>query len=411
MGTVKYHVALSFAGEDRDYVDKVAKHLTKNNVLVFYDKFDEINLWGKDLYTYLSDIYENKAYYTVIFISKHYKKKAWANHERKSAQARAFAESREYILPARFDDTEIPGILKTTGYINLECLAPEEFAEMILKKLNEAEVFLKPDPLFDFSESALADIDFDLSGDDPVIEIIRKLKTHNWHIQNPAIDKLAEIDLKSLTNDQAFVLGRNIFQCACGNVHHAVNFVEELRRNLSIFPGNKGQCVLAGMFYEVYFNSKGESRKFKLKGNHIDRLFELQTVKKYKRCIDFIKKELESYKEFFAVVPNDPPIIIDLRLHAIETNPLKLTKLIYKDSNLLVPTETLDEELSDRMWRLRLGKFSLETLCKTFAQACVIPISQIKISTRIDLDDSDMFVLPKGMTICCPFGCLIKGMR
>ncbi len=37
----KYDVALSFAGEDRDYVDKVAKRLQEKGVKVFYDKFEE----------------------------------------------------------------------------------------------------------------------------------------------------------------------------------------------------------------------------------------------------------------------------------------------------------------------------------------------------------------------------------
>src|SRR5439155_24562734 len=32
---------------------------------------------------------------------------------------RAFMEKREYILPARFDDTQIPGVLPTVGYIDL----------------------------------------------------------------------------------------------------------------------------------------------------------------------------------------------------------------------------------------------------------------------------------------------------
>ena len=118
MSDSKFHVALSFAGEDREYVEKVAKELRENDVSLFYDKFDEVSLWGKDLYTYLRDIYQNKAYFTVIFISEHYKNKRWTNHERESAQARAFSENREYILPAKFDDTEIPGILPTTHYIS-----------------------------------------------------------------------------------------------------------------------------------------------------------------------------------------------------------------------------------------------------------------------------------------------------
>ncbi|WP_092123586.1 TIR domain-containing protein [Desulfonatronum thiosulfatophilum] len=92
----KYHIALSFAGEDRDYVDRVATHLRENGVEVFYDKFEETKLWGKDLYTYLTDIYQNRALYTVMFVSEAYKEKLWTNHERQSAQARAFSESQEY---------------------------------------------------------------------------------------------------------------------------------------------------------------------------------------------------------------------------------------------------------------------------------------------------------------------------
>jgi hypothetical protein len=99
----KYHVALSFAGEDRKYVDEVAKRLQKDGVKVFYDKFEETKLWGKDLYSYFSDIYQNQAFFTIMFISEAYKEKLWSNHERKSAQSRAFSENREYILPAFFD--------------------------------------------------------------------------------------------------------------------------------------------------------------------------------------------------------------------------------------------------------------------------------------------------------------------
>ena len=115
----KYHVALSFAGKDRKYVDEVAERLQAEGVKVFYDKFEETTLWGKDLYAYFSDVYQNQAFYTVMFVSEAYKEKLWTNHERKSAQARAFSENEEYILPAFFDTTvEVPGVLRTTGYVD-----------------------------------------------------------------------------------------------------------------------------------------------------------------------------------------------------------------------------------------------------------------------------------------------------
>src|SRR6266478_2933593 len=140
----KYHVALSFAGEDRGYVEKVAAQLVSDGVIVFYDKFEEADLWGKDLYVHLRDVYKNKALFTVIFLSEHYKNKLWPNHERQSAQARAFAEAdKEYILPAIFDESvEVPGLLKTTGRISLSKRTPEELAQLIVRKLKTAGVEL-----------------------------------------------------------------------------------------------------------------------------------------------------------------------------------------------------------------------------------------------------------------------------
>ena len=133
---MQYDVCFSFAGEDRDYVDQVAYYVRHRGISVFYDNYNRIELWGKDLYVHLDEIYRKESRYCVIFASAHYEKKLWTNHERKSAQARAFSEHSEYILPARFDDTEIPGIPPTIGYIDLRALDPKEFAEMISEKVS-----------------------------------------------------------------------------------------------------------------------------------------------------------------------------------------------------------------------------------------------------------------------------------
>lgn len=70
-----------------------------------------------------------------MFVSDSYNKKLWTNHERQAMQSRAFQENQEYILPARFDETEIPGLLPTIGYIPLDDKSPSEFCEIIFKKL------------------------------------------------------------------------------------------------------------------------------------------------------------------------------------------------------------------------------------------------------------------------------------
>lgn len=130
-----FEVVLSFAGEDRDYVESVAAFLLGKDVRVFYDRFEEVTLWGKDLAAHLDKVYRSKARYCIMFISKHYATKLWPSHERRSAFARALEEKHEYILPARFDQTEIPGLQPTIGYVDLSRKTPEELGTMIIAKL------------------------------------------------------------------------------------------------------------------------------------------------------------------------------------------------------------------------------------------------------------------------------------
>jgi hypothetical protein len=134
----EYDVALSFAGEDRNYVRAVADLLTSQKVKVFFDEYELVDMWGKDLYDHLHKVYSSRAKYCVIFVSEAYSRKIWTTHERKSAQERALREHYEYILPARFDNTELPGLRSTTGYIDLRNLTPDEMSKIIIEKLGRS---------------------------------------------------------------------------------------------------------------------------------------------------------------------------------------------------------------------------------------------------------------------------------
>lgn len=136
----KYDVALSFAGEERNIAELIASRLSDRNIRVFYDAFEQAELWGKNLYEHLSYVYSDAAKYCVILLSDNYSKKSWTNLERQNAQARAFREKNEYILPIRLDKTEIPGLPETVGYISLDKSSVNEEAinkivELIIKKL------------------------------------------------------------------------------------------------------------------------------------------------------------------------------------------------------------------------------------------------------------------------------------
>jgi hypothetical protein len=133
--TARYDVVLSFAGEDREYVDKVASGLKELGVRVFYDRYEEASVWGKDLVEHFDSVYRSDGRYCVMFISKAYAAKMWTRHERRSALARGLESKREYVLPARFDDAEIDGLRPTTAYADLRRLSPSDLVGLIAAKL------------------------------------------------------------------------------------------------------------------------------------------------------------------------------------------------------------------------------------------------------------------------------------
>lgn len=147
-----FDIAISFAGEDRELTEELATSLVAKHVRVFYDGFYKSELWGKDLYEHIEDIYKNKSRFCAMLVSANYKIKKWTTHERKSAQARAFVQGTEYILPVKLDDTELPGLPETIGYIDYRDLTFNEFVDLILEKLgreNETELKRRRKALWD----------------------------------------------------------------------------------------------------------------------------------------------------------------------------------------------------------------------------------------------------------------------
>lgn len=129
-----YDVALSFAGEDRAYVEECANILSALGIRVFYDSYELSELWGKDLYTYLADIYSNKSMYVMVFVSKHYVEKRWTKQEFKFINERIFKSDTEYLLPIFLDDTSLLGIPLTQGYLCNK--TPYEVAVTFAKRFN-----------------------------------------------------------------------------------------------------------------------------------------------------------------------------------------------------------------------------------------------------------------------------------
>jgi len=137
MPVYEYDIAISFAGEDRSHAEALALACISRKIRVFYDKFEAHNLWGKDLIEYLYEVYGKQARYCIILVSKYYVAagKGWPRHERKSAQEREFREEGEYILPIRLDDTPVPGLPETVGYIRYSDYTMDSLTDLVIRKL------------------------------------------------------------------------------------------------------------------------------------------------------------------------------------------------------------------------------------------------------------------------------------
>ena len=130
-----YQVALSFAGEQRDYVEDVARHLAARSIDVFYDGFQQTWLWGRDGVEAFYEVFAETSNFVVMFISAEYVAKPWTRHERKSALSRMLMEESEYVLPVRFDDTPVPGLSESIQYLEANDFTPAQLASAIIEKI------------------------------------------------------------------------------------------------------------------------------------------------------------------------------------------------------------------------------------------------------------------------------------
>jgi hypothetical protein len=135
---MNYDVAISFAGEQRKEARALAECFKKAGLQVFFDEYHDAELWGEDLYERLSDVYQNQAKYCIVLVSKAYAEKVWTSHERRNAQARALREKKAYILPVRFDETELPGLPSTISYLSFQQYGIDGICNAFLRKIGIA---------------------------------------------------------------------------------------------------------------------------------------------------------------------------------------------------------------------------------------------------------------------------------
>ena len=143
LNTKRFQVALSFAGEHRNFVEGVAEQLSRNlgQNRVFYDRYYEAELARPNLDTHLINIYRDDTDLIAIFLCSNYTQKEWCGLEWRVVRD-VLKKRRDWeIMPFKFDDVIIEGLLSSDGYIKINNRTPEEVACLILQRIDGKNTF------------------------------------------------------------------------------------------------------------------------------------------------------------------------------------------------------------------------------------------------------------------------------
>lgn len=134
----EFAVALSFPGERRDLVRRLAEELerTLGENSVFYDDFYPGQLAQLSLDTLLQGIYGKRSKVVVVVAGADYQRKEWCGLEFRAIKDRIMAREYRKVMVVRTDEGEVDGIFKTDGFVDARRFSVEEIARMVKERVD-----------------------------------------------------------------------------------------------------------------------------------------------------------------------------------------------------------------------------------------------------------------------------------
>ncbi|WP_374005502.1 PIN-like domain-containing protein [Delftia lacustris] len=209
-------------------------------------------------------------------------------------------------ISARNDqETSTPAEGSTNEGLETAVEAPPAETPVIEEHAHVQGELVEPDPpRLQYSIEALQDSHYPADAPSEINSIIRDFRSYNWYKQNPAVIRISTIREEPFTPSAWFVLGRNLYQAACGNSQRAMNFIDNLEAKLRQFPEETAKHLLAGMLYEIYFDGSGQFRN-KAKFSYADKPLAVVAEEIYADVREFICTQLRQYREKLMFLPGE----------------------------------------------------------------------------------------------------------
>ena len=136
--THQFDVALSFPGEERELVERIAGELEHSlgPDRCFYDRNYAGQLARPGMDLLLQGIYRERAKLVVVFISGHYLLKDWCGVEFRAIRDIINRRESDRVMYIRTGDGTVEGVLPNDGYVDARRYSPKLLAGFIEERLD-----------------------------------------------------------------------------------------------------------------------------------------------------------------------------------------------------------------------------------------------------------------------------------
>jgi hypothetical protein len=247
----------------------------------------------------------------------------------------------------------------------------------------------------EYSAVALSDRLFVLDDTKLSHRVIQALKTLDWYRQNPAIGKITPDLINKARPNSLFVLGRNIYQAACGSSHAAIEYLTGFMTRTSGVGAAQRKALLDGMLFEVFFDSRAQLR-VQPKNRCLEQVFDLQQYTALSKSFVFISECLLVHSDRFHAIPGkNREITVDVVTKKKAGNKHLIQKVMFEGADILW--------IEDDVFGLRGSKRDYDTMSitgfdKRLSDEMVVPARLLTVIYLFDRSSKPLLLFPEGGT-------------
>lgn len=234
----------------------------------------------------------------------------------------------------------------------------------------------------------------------PVGATIDALKTYNWYKQNAALDGLSMEQIQSASTDEVFVLGRNVYQAACGGANSARAFLADFSDKTAALAEPKRKAMLDGMLYEVFFDSEGQHRE-RPKPQGFDDLFKLQEHAELEPSFNFIQGCLAPFADrYFEIPGSGREVTLSVSTTVGEQGTRTISDIWWDSLSILRKDPAEDSESG--WFAPRDQKYKFGELVEHLSRVIVLPLQQLRVELDFPYTSGTYVVWPAGFEVRRP---------